>query len=172
MATVRSQISEFEIEQFFHSLQALLINSLHDYLSFDTAEFLFRRLDGYERNISVLLARLRESFPAEEQLLEDLGNLLEIVRQQRERCETLSFHSCLLEDQHTNGQTLASVTVNRNGVGRPTLDVPQELLETLHFQVGSFWSQIARHLGISESTLRRRRRWFQIPCSSAVFFEH
>ena len=70
MATVRSQISEFDIEQFIHSLQALLINSFHDDLSFDTAEFLFRRLDGYERNISVLLARLRESFPAEEQLLE------------------------------------------------------------------------------------------------------
>ena len=51
------------------------------------AEFIYRRLDGYERNISVLLARLRESFPGEEQLLEDLGNLHEIVRQQRERCE-------------------------------------------------------------------------------------
>ena len=51
MATVRSQISEFDIEQFIHSLQALLINSFHDDLSFDTAEFLFRRLDGYERNI-------------------------------------------------------------------------------------------------------------------------
>ena len=51
MATVRSQISEFDFKQFFHSLQVLLINSLHDDLSFDTAEFLFRRLDGYERNI-------------------------------------------------------------------------------------------------------------------------
>ena len=90
MATVRSQISEFEIEQFIHSQRALLGNSLHDNnISFDTAEFLHRRLDGYERNISVLLARLRESFPGEEQLLEDLGNLHEIVRQQRERCETL-----------------------------------------------------------------------------------
>ena len=70
MATVRSQISEFEIEHFFHSLQALLGNSLHDNnISFDTAEFLYRRLDGYERNISVLLARLKKSFPGEEQLL-------------------------------------------------------------------------------------------------------
>ena len=67
MATVRSQISEFEIEEFFRSLEALLSNSLHDNISFDTAEFLYRRLDGFERNISVLLARLRESFPAEEQ---------------------------------------------------------------------------------------------------------
>ena len=74
MATVRSLLSEFEIEQFFHSLQALLINSLHDNLSFHRAEFLFRRLDGYEINISVLLARLQESFPAEEQLFEDLRN--------------------------------------------------------------------------------------------------
>ena len=170
MATVRSQISEFEIEQFFYSLQALLGNSLHDNnISFDTAEFLYRRLDGYERNISVLLARLRESFPGEEQLLEDLGNLHQIVGQQRERCETLSFQSFLAEDQQTNGQALTSVTINRNGVGRPTLDVSQELLETLHFQVGFSWSQIARNLGISESTLRRRRRSFQIPSSQQSF---
>ena len=59
MATVRSQISEFEIEDFFRSLEALLSSSLHDNISFDTAEFLHRRLDGYKRNISVLLARLR-----------------------------------------------------------------------------------------------------------------
>ena len=169
MATARSQINEFEIEEFFRSLEALLSNSLHDNISFDTAEFLYRRLDGYERNISVLLARLRESFPAEEQLLEDLGNLLEIVRLQRERCETLSFHSFLAEDQETNGQALTSVTVNRNGVGRPTLDVSQQFLEILHFQVGFSWSQIARDLGISESTLRRRRRSFQIPNSQQSF---
>ena len=73
------------------------------------------------------------------QLLEDLGNLHEIVRQQRERCETLSFQSLLAEDQQTNGQALTSVKINRNGVGRPTLDVSQELLETLHFQVGFSW---------------------------------
>ena len=170
MATVRSQTSEFEIEHFFHSLQALLGNSLHDNnITFDTAELLYRRLDGYERNISVPLARLRESFPGEEQLLEDLGNLHEIVRQQRKQCETLSFQSLFAEDQQTNRQALTSVTINRNGVGRPTLDVSQELLETLHFQVGFSWSQIARNLGISESTLRRRRRSFQIPSSQQSF---
>ena len=169
MATVRSQISEFEIEEFFRSLEALLSNLLHNNISFDMAAFLYRRFDGYERNISVLLARLRESFPAEEQLLEDLGNLLEIVRHQRECCETLSFHLFLAEDQETNGQVLTSVTVNRNGVGRPTLDVSQQLLEILHFQVGFCWSQIARNLGISESTLRHRRHSFQIPNSPQSF---
>ena len=102
-------------------------------------------------------------------MLDDLGNLLEIVRHQRERCETLSFHSFLAEDQETNGQALTSVTVNRNGVGRPTLDVSQQFLEILHFQVGFSWSQIARNLGISESTLRRRRRSFQIPNSQQSF---
>ena len=128
-------------------------NSLHDNnISFDTAEFLYRRLDGYERNISVLLARLRESFRGEEQLLEDLGT-----------------STILAEDQQTNGQALTSVTINRNGVGRPTLDVSRELLETLHFQVGFSWSQITRNLGISESTLRRRRRSFQIPSSQQSF---
>ena len=167
MGTVRSQISEFEIEEFFRSLEALLSNSLHNNISFDTAAFLYHRLDGYEKNISVLLVRLREE--AEEQLLEDSGNLLEIVRHQRERYETPSFHSFLAEDQETNGQVLTSVMVNRNAVGRPTLDVSQQLLEVLHFQVGFCWSQIARNLGISESTLRRRRHSFRSRTVCSLF---
>ena len=59
--------------------------------------------------------------------------------------------------------------VRRTGIGRPRLDIPQDLLEALHVQVGFSWAQIARDLGISESTLRRRRRLFEIPNSRQNF---
>ena len=85
MAVVRSQLSEFDIDEYFRSLEALLSSSLNDNLIFDTAEYLSRRLDGRKRNISVLFTRLRELFPTEEQLLRDLGSLLEVVRRQMNR---------------------------------------------------------------------------------------
>ena len=47
---------------------------------------------------------------------------------------------------------------SRSGVGRPTLDVSPDVLETLHDQIGFSWAEIARNLGISESTIRRRWR--------------
>ena len=51
MATVRSQINDFEIEEFFRSLTTLLISSFNDNVSFDLAEYISRRLDLYERNL-------------------------------------------------------------------------------------------------------------------------
>lgn len=162
---VRNQISAIELEEFFRSLQELLISSFND-VSFDSAEYISRRLDGYERNLSVLLARLQESFPNEAQLLTDMRDLLGIVRTQKERSEVLSFRSLMAEEQQTNDQI--SVNQIRSCVGRPRLHVSEELLGTLHSQVGFSWSQIARDLGISESTIRRRRRLFQMP-SQQVF---
>ncbi len=91
MAAVRSQLNDFEIEEFFRSLQVLLLSCLNANVSFDTAEFLSRRLDGYERNLSVLISRLRESFPCEEQMLANLDRLIQVVHRQRVHCETLSF---------------------------------------------------------------------------------
>ena len=65
--------------------------SLEANLSFDSAEFLSRRLDGFERTLNVLSSRLRVSFPTEVQLLSDLDALLHIASQQRQHCEDLSY---------------------------------------------------------------------------------
>ena len=54
-----NQLTRYELEEFFRSLQDLLVLSLHPSLSFDSAEFLSRRLDGFERTLSVLSTRLR-----------------------------------------------------------------------------------------------------------------
>ena len=51
--SVRNELSDFEIEKFFGSLQELLVSSINnEYLSFDSAKFMSRRLlDGYERTL-------------------------------------------------------------------------------------------------------------------------
>ena len=157
MATVRSQINEFEIEEFFRSLTTMLTSSFNDNVSFDSAEYISRRLDLYERNLSLLFARLSESHHLEVQLLSDMRSLLEIVGRQRERCESLSFRS-FFEENETAGNGQATIRVSRTGVRRPTVDVSPDVLETLHDQIGFSWAEIARNLGISESTIRRRRR--------------
>ncbi len=139
MAGVRSQINDFEIEEFFRSLQTLLSSSFNNNISYDSAEYLSRRLDVYERNINILLARLSESYPLEQQLLADMHTLQVIVRCQRERCEALSFRS-FLDDEH--GSVDASVGVTISGVGRPRLNVSQQVIETLNSQVGLSWQKL------------------------------
>ena len=132
MAGVRSQLNDFEIEEFFRSLQTLLSSSFNNNISYDSAEYLSRRLDVYERNINILLTRLSESYPLEQQLLSDMRTLQVIVRHQRERCEALSFCP-LLEEDH--GIVQASVGATTSGVGRPRQGFPgqklQEILECL-----------------------------------------
>ncbi|XP_028413667.1 uncharacterized protein LOC114536523 [Dendronephthya gigantea] len=160
MAAIRSQLDEFQIDEFFRALLTLLQSSLSENLSFDSAEFLARRLDAYERNLNVLNSRLRETYPEEEQLLSDLGRLIRIIYQQREFCEALSYQNFFLEEQQG---TQSVVRVSRSGIGRPTVELSQALLEVLHDNVGFSWSQIARSLGISERTIRRRRNSFAMP---------
>ena len=64
-----------------------LVLSLEANLSFDSAEFLSRRLHDFERTLNVLSSRSRVSFPTEVQLLSDLDALVHIVSQQRQCCE-------------------------------------------------------------------------------------
>ena len=90
--SVRNQLTHYELEEFFRSLQDLLVLSLNPSLSFDSAEFLSRCLDGcFERTLSVLSSRLRVSYWSEVQLLSDLDTLLFIVSQQGQHCEDLPY---------------------------------------------------------------------------------
>ena len=96
----RNQLTNYELGEFFRSLQDLLVLSLYPSLSFDFAEFLSRRLDGFERTLSVLSSRLRVSYSwYEVLLLSDLDTLLFIVSQQRQHCEDLSYFSLHAEEE-------------------------------------------------------------------------
>ena len=57
--SVRNELSDFEIEEFCGSLKELLVSFINnEYLFFDSAEFMSRRFDGYERTLNVLTLRI------------------------------------------------------------------------------------------------------------------
>ena len=89
--SVRNQLSDYELREFFRSLQDVLALSLDANLSINSVEFLSRRLDGFERALSVLSSRVHVSHPSERQLLSDLDILLHTVSQQRQYCVNLSY---------------------------------------------------------------------------------
>ena len=68
-----------------------LVLFLEANLSFDSAEFLSRRLHDFERTLNVVSSSSRVSFPTEVQLLSDLDALVHIVSQQRQCFEDLSY---------------------------------------------------------------------------------
>ena len=57
-----------------------------------------RRLNGLERTLSVLSARIHRSYPSKGQRLPDLDVLLRLISQQKQYCETLSFLAFYEED--------------------------------------------------------------------------
>ena len=125
--SVRNQLTHYELEEFFRSLQDLLVLLLNPSLSFDSAEFLSQRLDGFERTLTVLSSRLRVSYWSEVQLLSDLDTLLFIVSQQRQHFEDLSYFALHEEEEeesaaHRNPVPLRS-TSNKSSeissLGRP-----------------------------------------------------
>ena len=116
--SVRNQLIHYELKEFFRSLQDLLVLSLNPSLSFDSAEFLSRRLDGFERTLSVLSSTLRVSYWSEVQQLSDLDTRLFIVSQQRQHCEDLPYFALHAEEEEQLSTARGSVV--RSGVpGRP-----------------------------------------------------
>ena len=111
--SVRNQLTHYELEEFFRSLQDLLVLSLNPSLSFDFAEFLSRRLDGFGRTLSVLSSRLCVSYWCEVQLLSE----------EKEQLST------------------ARVGVVWSGVpGRLRLDISEDLLEVFRYGAGFRWA--------------------------------
>ena len=125
--SVRNQLTHFELEEFFRSLQDLLVLSLNPGLPFDSAEFLSRRLDGFERTLSVLSSRV--SYRSEVQLLSNLHTLLFIVSQQRQHCEDLSYFALRAEEEenqqpseiqlHINLRSTSNKSSEISSLGRP-----------------------------------------------------
>ena len=120
--SVRNQLTHYELEGFFRSLQDLLVLSLNPSLSFDSAEFLSRRLDGrFKRTLSILSSRLRVSYWSEVQLLNsDLDTLLFIVSQQRQHYEDLPYFALYGKLKGEEQLLTARVGIVRSGFpGRP-----------------------------------------------------
>ena len=60
--SVRNQLTHYELGEFFRYLQDLLVLSLNASLSFNSAEFLSRRLDGFEITLSVYFCTVRSIY--------------------------------------------------------------------------------------------------------------
>ena len=141
---MRNQLTHYELEEFFRSLQDLLVLSLKPSLSFDFAEFLSRRLDDFERTLSVLSSRQRVSFSwSEVQLLSDLDTLLFIVSQQRQHCEDFSYFALHAEEEEesaaqrnpaplrsTSNKSSEISILGRPGHGTPDLTTPTLAVES------------------------------------------
>ncbi len=156
----RNRLRDFQIQEFFRSLENILVSSYDDtQASFDSAEFRTRRLDELERTLTVLLWRISEAYAGEHQLLADLTALLFMVQERREHCQSLSFQNVLEEE---NPNPLTFIGLVRSGVGRPRYDISEDILQALHVGAGFRWADIARNLGVSERTLMRRRREYQM----------
>ena len=142
--SVENQLSDYELVEFFRSLQDLLALSLDANLSFDFAEFLSRTSRWFRENFESS-SRVRVSHPSERQPLSDLDILLHIVSQQRQYCVNLSYFA-LHEEDEQQSTTRVGVRIVRSGVGRPRLDISEDLLEAL---LCNSWISLGCHRKIS-----------------------
>ena len=161
------------INEFFFSLGRLIDtcdSQLHS-ASRDRSEFLTRRLDEYARTLSIIVSRFTESYGHLESQRSCLANLSYIL----DRTLSLRSHferECFLQDDiDENGMLNANTSAENSGLrGRPRFCISQEQLEALHDRsCGMRWSDIARTLGVSERTVRRRRHQFGMPVEGREF---
>ena len=161
------------LKTFFFSLARLIESSerqLHS-ASYDNSEFLFRRLDEYERTLANLLARFVEfygSLPSQQNTVSNLNYLRNHVsflhsyfEQQYvvdwDNYDSRDSRACFERDHFQNETP-----------GRPRLAVSCEQLEALS-DCRFRWSDIGRMLCASSSTLRRRRHKLGMPVEGREF---
>ena len=117
---------------------------------FDSSEFFARRMEEYERTLSVLTTRSEESYAQEICLISNLHQLLGILNELRCHFEGIAEESERDIDSFEESATQPIVSTTRNGeVGRPRVALAREQLETLHGDVGFRCSRLV--------VVRRRR---------------
>ena len=142
-------------------------------MSYDSVDFLVRRLQENERTLTILTLRIEESFPNEFELISHLSELHSIVNElTRDFVRTMEECERKTPPSPPSNEPLVHVDVTlRSGlVGRPRLQVLQEQLQTLHNDAGFRWANIGRILGISDRSLRHRRHEFGFPVGMAEHF--
>ena len=139
----------------------------------DSPDFYCRRLEEYERTLSVLTTRITESYPTEQFLITNLHMLCTYLNSLRNEFDVIvenyerTSERFSLEESYDR----AVCTAERNGlVGRPRIQVTEEQLTTLHNDAGFRWADVAGILGVSERTLRRRRHQFGLAVGRGVDF--
>ena len=128
--------------------------------SYDSLEFLVRRLDEYERTLATLTSRFCETYgcvPAQQNTVADLSylcNRVAFLRSHFQRSLDCDDNSVVVS---TPGNIRPLQIEYCNRPGRPRLAITQGQLEALQRDSGFRWSDVARILCVSARTLRRRR---------------
>ena len=129
------------IAEFFFSLARLIEDSERQLnsASYDSIEFLVRRLDEYERTLATLTSRFYETYgcvPAQQNTVADLsylGNRVAFLRSHFQRSLDCDNNSVVVS---TTGNIHPLQIEHCNRPGRPRLAITQEQLEDLQRDSG------------------------------------
>ncbi len=144
------------IEEFFESYCRVLTDggNIVD-VEDDRADFFARRIEDYEQTLRVVAARLVEAIPNQLFLHNNISRLLNISADVRARLQDRA-----LERENREFEALGEIyqaPVERSAnQGRPRMALNGADANDLH-RLGFPWTDIARMLGVSCRTLRRRR---------------
>ena len=131
-------------EDFFFSLARLIENAEGQLNSSGFCQFLVRRLDEYERTLSTLLARFRESYghlDSQQNCVADLSHLLHRTRYLRSHFQRLRFLHW--DDNVEDNEQSVLSSEHFDTPGRPRLAISQEQLESLQGHCRFRWNDIA-----------------------------
>ena len=133
MASAGAAIWFPDTETFFLELSTMIARAQQQRdataTQFDSSEIFVRRLEEYERTLSVLTTRIEESHAREITLIGYLHHLLDILSELRSYFEGIAEESERDMDWFEESATQPIVMITRNGeVGRA---LTQEQLETL-----------------------------------------
>ena len=153
MASLGARIWLPNTEDFFTELLHFVANAQQNRTACDSPGFYSRRLEEYQRTLSLLTARIAESYPMEQHVR---------VESYDRACD----QDLLQESYH---HTIC-VPEYRGRVGRPGINVTLQQLNALHNEAGFRWADVSRILGVSERTIRRRRHEFGIAVGRQIAF--
>ena len=119
MASVGAAIWLPDTETFFVELGTIISRAQQQRnataTQFDSSEFFVRRLEEYERALSVLTTRIEESYAQEITLIGYLNHLLGILNELRFHFEGIAEESERVTDSFEESTTQPIVTITRNG---------------------------------------------------------
>ena len=132
-----------DLEEFFTNFMQLLrqcLDCLRENVNGGLAEFLGRRLEEFQRSLRVIYARVEEFRRDSQELLNDVEQLLEIVSHIKQNLELL-YTDDFFEEPQSNAALCT--TVNNGLPGRPRYHLTQDQIQTLRYDLGFNWVDIA-----------------------------
>ena len=150
--------NERGLYNFVESLRSLLIGIQNMNAQDLSVEYFEEANLRLEDAISTLQLLLQSVWQSDDPVLRDFKTIIEaVLTKVRFVFQVMTMYEQRDSVESTTSNSFAGPTSKLTGSGRPVIVVEREQIEflrELHFS----WAKIASLLGISESTLRRRRR--------------